>query len=461
MEREIKKYIKHWKGIMIFICALLAVYVTISIYFFNHFYFGSVINCIDVSGKTVEGAEKEILNEINGYSLELEGRDNIKEQMKGTDINLKYNLGSKIQELKKNQNPFAWIFALIKKKDYKISEVVEYNEDLLKVRFNNLSYFDPGNIIEPKNPNIKYTDNGYVIENEVYGNKIKKDTLYEHLVNAIVNGEKKINLQSSDCYENPQYSSNSTEVINAKNILNKYTAPTITYKFGNETEEIDGSMIQDWLTINDDFTITFDKQKISDYVKKLAKTYDTTGKIREFATSLRTTIKVSGGDYGWSIDINKNVQDLIELIKKGESITKEPIYKQTAISHDDNDIGNTYVEINLTTQHLWYYKNGFLIIEGDVVTGNVSKGNSTPVGIYTLKFKVKNAILKGEGYTTPVDFWMPFNGGVGIHDAKWRGTFGGDVYKTNGSHGCVNAPYYLANIIFNNIEEGTPVVCYS
>jgi lipoprotein-anchoring transpeptidase ErfK/SrfK len=99
-------------------------------------------------------------------------------------------------------------------------------------------------------------------------------------------------------------------------------------------------------------------------------------------------------------------------------------------------------------------------VEGDVVTGNVSLNDATPVGIYRLKYKEKNATLKGEGYSSPVSFWMPFNGGIGIHDANWRSVFGGEIYKTNGSHGCINSPYNLAQTIFDNINAGTPVVCY-
>ena len=114
----------------------------------------------------------------------------------------------------------------------------------------------------------------------------------------------------------------------------------------------------------------------------------------------------------------------------------------------------------MATQHLWFYKNGSLVIDGDVVTGNVNNNRSTPTGIYKLKYKQRDATLKGDNYATQVSFWMPFNGGIGIHDANWRYAFGGNIYMTNGSHGCVNAPYNLANTIFNNIEENTPVVCY-
>ena len=150
----------------------------------------------------------------------------------------------------------------------------------------------------------------------------------------------------------------------------------------------------------------------------------------------------------------------MENIKNGEEIKKEPIYTQTALGTRDDDIGNTYVEINLTTQSLWFYKDGKLIVQGDVVTGNVSRGNGTPQGTYILNYKQKNATLKGSNYSSDVKYWMPFNCNIGIHDASWRSDFGGEIYKTSGSHGCVNAPEYLAKKIYENIEAGTPIICY-
>ena len=132
---------------------------------------------------------------------------------------------------------------------------------------------------------------------------------------------------------------------------------------------------------------------------------------------------------------------------------------QKGLNHDLNDIGNTYVEINLKAQHLWFYKNGKLIADGDVVTGSKTKDHITPAGIYKLKSKLKNFTLKGPGYTVPVAFFMPFNGGIGMHDLGIT-VFGGKVYLTNGSHGCINCPLELAQKIYNNIVEGTPVVCY-
>lgn len=447
-------------GIIISFCALLVVYFGTTIYFTNHFYFGSTISCVNVSGKTVEEVDEQMPSEVEEYTLELQERGNVKEQIRASDINLEYNSDGKVKELKEKQNPFAWIIAIFDKKDSKVEEVVTYDEELLQGYLDKLSCLDSSSIIEPQNPSFQYTDDGYVIVDEVCGNKINKDILYDGVINAILKGEKTINLEASGCYENPQYTSNSQEVIDTKDMLNKYTNLKITYTFGHKTEVLDGSTINNWLKVNENLQIIFDEKKIKSYLDKLSSTYDTVGKTRDFVTSLGATIKVSGGDYGWSINKNEEVQELIETIKDEQSITKEPRYLQTAIYHDDNDIGNTYVEINMTKQHLWFYKNGVLLVEGDVVTGNVNNNCSTPTGIYKLKYKQKDATLKGEGYSTPVNFWMPFNGGIGIHDASWRYAFGGNIYKTNGSHGCVNAPYELANKIFNNIEGGSPIICY-
>jgi lipoprotein-anchoring transpeptidase ErfK/SrfK len=81
-------------------------------------------------------------------------------------------------------------------------------------------------------------------------------------------------------------------------------------------------------------------------------------------------------------------------------------------------------------------------------------------GTFLLNYKQKDVTLTGPGYEAGVTYWMPFYGNIGLHDASWRSSFGGQIYKTRGSHGCVNAPKYLAKIIFEYIEEGTPIICY-
>lgn len=460
MEVQGNKRTKIVIRLMISLCIFISVYLGMSAYFVNHFYFGTKINYVDVSGKTVEEAEEQIAFEFRTYTLELQERDNEKEQISANDIALKYNSSEEIQALKEQQNPFKWIFAPFSTKESKIAKVTSYDEELLQESFNKLNCFKSSNITEPQNPILEYTNNGYIIIDEIYGNRVKEDALYDLVVNSILTGKKTLDLELMNCYKDPEYTSNSKEVIEARSTLNKYTTSKITYTFGKLTEVLDGSTISTWLKVDESFTVIFDEKMIRKYLTKLSNTYSTYGKTRKFLTSLGTTVEVSGGNYGWLIDRAEEEKDLIEAIKEGLTITKEPIYSQVAASHDDNDIGNTYVEINMTEQYLWFYINGTLIVAGDVVTGNVSNNNSTPVGTYRLNYKQKDATLKGENYSSSVKFWMPFYGNIGIHDASWRGSFGGNIYKTRGSHGCINAPYYLASTIFNYIEEGTPIICY-
>lgn len=459
---EIKKniYNKIIKGIIISFSTLLILYLGMTIYFKNHFFFGSTVSCINVSGKTLEEVEKQLPSEVEEYKLVLEEKGNIKEEIMGSDINLEYNSNGKVKELKEKQNPFTWVLGVLDKKDSKIENVVTYDEKLLKEALDSLDCFDINNIEEPQNPGFEYTDSGYIVIEEIKGNKVNKDVLYDKVIKAIIKGEKTINLEAEDCYEKPSYTSESQKVLDIKDELNKYIGIKVNYNLDGKSELIDGTIIKDWIKVDENMEIIFDEEKIKEYIDKLSSIYDTVGKSRDFTTSLKTVKKVSGGDYGWLINKNEEVRQLSEIIKTGQTTTKEPSYIQKALSRENNDIGNTYVEINMGTQHLWFYKNGSLVTEGDIVTGNVNNNCSTPAGIYKLKYKQKDATLKGDNYSTQVSFWMPFNGGIGIHDANWRYAFGGNIYITNGSHGCVNAPYNLANAIFNNIEDNTPIVCY-
>jgi hypothetical protein len=162
------------------------------------------------------------------------------------------------------------------------------------------------------------------------------------------------------------------------------------------------------------------------------------------------------------MDRESETEALYQQLLSGDSAQRSPIWYESAGTRGQNDIGNTYVEIDYTNQRMWYYKDGVLLVETPVVTGNVSAGNASPEGVFCIVGKEENATLVGEDYETPVSYWMPFYGGVGIHDADtWRTSYGGDIYQYSGSHGCINTPTAQAAVIFQNITEGTPVVCYS
>lgn len=460
-ENKKKNQNKAVKRIIISLGVIAIIYFSTTMYFTERFYFGSAVNSVDISGKTVDEAGEEISSKVETYTLKLEGRDNLIDEIKGADIALRYNGElDKIQDLKDKQNPFKWFTSIFFKKDNQVEEMVSYDDELLNEIIDELSCFNNPNVVESKNPGFEYTEKGYEIVPEVYGNNVNRDILYQEITKAIQKGEPTISLEAINCYKKPQYTVESQEIIDAKNILDKYVSTKITYKFGDREEYLDANIINTWLSVDEGLNVIINETKVKSYIETLGATYNTAWKTRSFATSLGTTAKVSGGDYGWLINTSEEMNEIIAIVKEGKEVTKEPKYSQKAASRTGNDIGNTYVEINLTTQHIWFYKNGSLVVEGPIVTGDVKQKHATPGGTYILKYKQRDTVLRGEDYASPVSYWMPFNGGIGLHDATWRSQFGGNIYVANGSHGCVNLPFSVASTIFNNIEANTPIVCY-
>ena len=113
-------------------------------------------------------------------------------------------------------------------------------------------------------------------------------------------------------------------------------------------------------------------------------------------------------------------------------------------------------------------ENGAVKLDTAVVTGKMTSDRMTTVGVYSLYFKQRNRVLRGtklpDGtwpYETPVKYWMAFNAGQGCHDANWRGSFGGTIYKNGGSHGCVNMPPSKAGELYEMAAQGTPVIVHN
>jgi hypothetical protein len=214
------------------------------------------------------------------------------------------------------------------------------------------------------------------------------------------------------------------------------------------------------LVISEDDQVTLDEDKIARYVQHLASTFNTYADRRSFATSMGDVIEIGGGDYGWVIDKKAEAAQLLEDLNGGVPVEREPIYEQTAKEYGPDDIGDTYVEVDYTNQHLWYYRDGELVLDSDFVSGNLSKGNGSPDGVFKIVYKKKDATLVGEDYESAVDYFMPFAYNVGFHDASWRSTFGGEIYRTKGSHGCINMPHDAAEELYSELEVGTPVVAF-
>lgn len=446
-------------GILLLI--LLITYLGFSFYYHEHFFYGSYINNIDCSGKTVEEAEQLLADEIKGYQLTIIGRGALYDSITARDIDFHYISNGKAALLKNEQNPFAWPLSFFNQTLHNMNVSSGYNVRLLKEAVANLRFFQKKNIHKPKNAYIKRTKKGaFQIVNEVKGSKIDQKKTLEAIEAAIENHQTELDLDRLGCYKNPKICSTSPKLLKKLDKLNRYASMTVSYDFGDRSEILKGSTISKWIRLNSKLKISVDTQKIQDFVDSLGRKYSTYGAVRSFTCHNGKTRKVWGGDYGWVINRSEEAKALEKIIKKGKSVVREPIYSQTAASRNKNDIGDTYVEVSIQNQKLWLFVKGKQIMSSPIVTGSSRRGFDTPSGIYDITYKDRNAVLRGQGYASPVSYWMPFNQGIGFHDATWRHQFGGSIYRTNGSHGCVNMPFDKAKLLYESIEKGTPVVVY-
>lgn len=301
-------------------------------------------------------------------------------------------------------------------------------------------------------------DKTYHIKDDGTHSIISEKALNERILSGIKGSYVEINLEEEGLYGGLETDDMVNNIIWS---LNNSLNATITYEHGDTTHVLDRGTIHTWLSVNDDGTINISDEGIAAYVRELAGLYNTVGATRTFTGSAGAEVSISGGDYGWKVDQAAEIAALKQLIAEGQPVTREPEFSRRAGSFKPgNDFPDSYIEVSIAAQHLWCYKNGELVVSSDVVTGNPLQNNGTHTGTFYIKYKAKDATLKGEDYETPVSFWMPFNGGEGLHDAPWRGAFGGSIYRGGGSHGCVNCPVKVAEQLFGIVEAGMPVIVY-
>lgn len=446
---------------VITIAVVLLIYIAGALFYTWHFYQGTTINGVVASNMSLDKAEDVISRQVKDYTLTIEERDDKTEQIRGSDIGLAIYFDGGLDSLKEKQKGFLWPIGIFTKHDYQIETMLDYDKDLLESFYNYLSCFKEENIVNPQEASISdYEDGQYHLAEAVQGNLVKKDEFFEIIKDKILALDETVSIEKEGCYEEPSKTVDDETRNDAIDKMNLMVSSQITYEFGDNKEVIDGEKIHNWIVVDKDYNVSLDQTKVKEFIDYIGKNYNTFGQARTLKTSYGKTIDISGGDYGWWLDRNSELTELTAAIKEGTQGVKKPVYFQTANHYGKDDVGNTYVEINLTAQHLFFYKDGQLVVESDFVSGNLKKNYGTPVGTYPIQYKQRNATLVGEDYQTPVSYWMPFNGNIGLHDAPWRRDFGKNIYLTSGSHGCINLPPAVAQKIYEGISRGVGVYVY-
>lgn len=235
------------------------------------------------------------------------------------------------------------------------------------------------------------------------------------------------------------------------NDANDYATWSVEYTNG---EIIKSDIDKVW--IDKELGIIYDDSFIQDELEAKLNSYNEKPDTLTFTTHDMTTKEVKNGTLENKVDLEAELAYLKQAMKEKRSETDRiPLY-----SVKNATIDNTYVEVDVPQQHLWYYVDGELVLECAVVTGNASN-HATPLGCYYITEKVNGKYLTGNGYKTWVNRWMRLtNTGIGLHDANWRGSFGGNIYLSNGSHGCVNMPSTKAAELYKLVDVGTKVIIH-
>ena len=468
-ENEDKKSLgkKPWIIAGSIVGGLLVIYLGISAFFIGHFFVNTTINGKDFSGKSAADVEEYLKEQVKDYELELIELNNETDVIKGSDISLVYKEDSSVEDALKKQNPILWVTSLFSKSSQNINIQVDYDESKLEEKIQSVKAVTQEQT-EPASAYPKFDGESFVVEPEVYGTAVNLEVLSEKIKDYITEFDPTLDMLEEECYKLPKYTSESPEVQAACDTMNQYCKASITYPM-TENVVVDKSLISTWLTYDENMQVIFNEDAVREWMRTFGATYDTVGATRTITSPSGKTVEVSGGTYGWSIDEETEAQNLINSIKNGEVATREPAYAQTAASHSAQDWGTTFIEVDLSAQHMWYIVDGSVAFQADVVTGLPTPDRATPSGVYSILYTERNATLVGEKdpatgepiYRTPVSYWMPFTWqGHGFHDATWQPGFGGSLYQSLGSHGCVNMSYSDAGTLFGMISAGTPVVLH-
>ncbi len=453
---------KKHRRILLIVGSLLAVaYLAVAVYFGFHFYSGTEFYGIDCSYKTSQQVKDEASEKLDEYVLQIRERDDRTETVSAQQIGLVFEDSESIDRMMKAQRSYIWPVMLLLDRAQIDSVAFSYDRGKAQQVVNGLTCMDNVRWIAPRDAYVGITDSGYEVVKEVMGTTVEPERTSQAVIAALDAGKSDISLEDEGCYINPQLYSDDEGLNHDAAAMSELARAKITYDFGDRQEVVDASVIDGWIVKLADGTFTIDESRVAQYVEELAVKYDTFGLTRQFYTSIGTIETLTGGDYGWCMNQDATLTALLQALDEGYQGMMEPEYLYTAMSRDTNDIGYTYVEVCISQQRMWCYKDGNLIVDTPVVTGNPNKDNGTPSGgVWAIDAKMRDYVLKGEGYTAPVDYWMPFNDDVGIHDMQARAQFGGTIYLSNGSHGCVNTPYEQAQTIYNAVSIGTPVIVY-
>ena len=470
------------KGLLIVASTLAALLLAAGIYVFADdfnrtdkvFQKGTVINGVDCVGLDVEQtcqALSDAQNEKN-FTVSAKGQSLATINLSKAGCPMEYDIEASVQGLLKSELlrfRFPDILPGSNSRNKEISMVPKSVPKETTAYLTSFDFLNNKYTVKAKNAYVDTTKWDFPMVKEQPGDNVDKEAFSKDVLKNMAEGKTSMEYEASNYYATPEITSDSPELKEyQKYCLDNLATRKVTLKTTAGEMIVPPEYMAKMIKQDAEGKPQVDEKAVEDYVYNVIdKEYSTLTKERSFVTARGTTVTVPPGNYGDNVDCEAETAQLIKDLNSGQAVTRDMNYYQTAYAKDaENDIGNSYVEVDISNQRVYLFVNGEMITSTDTVTGNVSMGDGTPPGAFALAYKQQGATLRGLNYdgtkyASKVKYWMPFNGGIGLHDAPWRnGLFGGSYYLTEGSHGCVNLPESVALTIFNYVEPGFPVIVH-
>ena len=462
------------KGIIIGIVIIVCIVAGVGIYthtdhyraMASHYPENTTINGIDCSGLTASEAEKKLVNSWQGRTLTIreDGGTAAKVSLRAT----KYNIHSQLEDLL-GSNFIEVLRHHSSDKARHLTASMNMTKDSSAAFQRNIkqrSFLDIPYKVKTKNAYVDMNSTAFKIVKEVQGDNVDKDKVAKKAVASVAKGDFSMRFKAADFVAKPKVTEDSESLKEEQAFDKKHYTQKIVYDEYNKKYTISPKDLAKMMPRRGNDT-ALDEKAVEKFVDKtLAWEINTQYATRKFKSTDQGTITVVGGNYGYAINKKKEIKALTKELKVGKDVERKPYYSQTPYytGGGKNDIGDSYIEVSISSQTLWLYKNGKKLMSTAVTTGK--SGHDTACGTFFIAYKQRNTTLRGQNddgsdYNSDVSYWMPFNGGQGCHDASWRSDFGSSAYTTNGSHGCVNMQTGDAAFLYNHIKAGYPIVVHA
>lgn len=462
--------VKSWKRFLlltlVMLLFLLVGYIGLGFLYRGHFANGVWINGIYCTGKSVEEVNDILIQQTEIPNFVLKDNNDKTYEISLQEVSFDIDYTSQLYRVLLEQNPFVLDIGKDKQRNIQLTPYIAFEEEsLFKTIMKSTPFVEAAE--KELDMHIYMTDEGYQLYDGMK-DVLDVDKACHLVLNQLEDGVYHLDLESTECYEDLPLTIDMAETMLLYEKVEAFQTCKIVYDMEDTLLPITTKMAAEWIKVDEHGNFILDDRgdlmlkddAIENFVNQLADEYDSVGKKRIFTATNGKVVEVEGGIYGNEINRKKEIVYLKDAFLSGKEETRIPIYSQQAWHRGKEDIGNTYIEIDMTDQKMYYYLDGELLLETDVVTGHMKRGDDTPSGVNYVYAKQRNRILRGEDYESFVKYWMPVKGGIGIHDASWRKKFGGDIYIKNGSHGCINTPEKYMEELYKLVEKGTPVVMF-